>query len=486
MLWESLACRTNPDDRLRLLLDYLRRVPDPDRGFAMAALAARLPIARLSAARLKALAAERVDAQLLAASLGFVGDGPETAALVWPQDLAANRPASLAEVVDSLAQAGKAAMPGVLAGWLDRLATPERRVLLRLASGARLFADTRAIRRALALLGGVDQVELDVAWHDDRPPYAALFAWLAGRAARPAPRPGGYRPLMQPPLLDEAALPGRDPADYLACWQGQGQRALLAAEAGIARLYSADGEDLSAEFRGALTGRVGDAALDGEVVSLPRGGTVLRVLDALRLDDQDVCALPFVERRTRLAAWLAKRPGGWGTLAPTLAFADWADLRRLLAAPAEGAQGIVLIRRDGRYRPGEVQDDACLVWRRPAPRLGAVVLYAHRLGTALAELTIGAYGEGALLPVGRVALADAGAERQRLVAWIRDHAIGWFGPTCQVAPTLVVEIAYETVSRSARHKAGLTLTGARLVGVRWQAPVATAVQLAELARVLPR
>ena len=77
--------------KLRLLPDYLATTPDPDRGWALAALTGDLDLRHAKPALIRALVAERVDPVLFALSYDYVGDLAETVALIWPERPGANR-----------------------------------------------------------------------------------------------------------------------------------------------------------------------------------------------------------------------------------------------------------------------------------------------------------------------------------------------------------------------------------------------------------
>ena len=150
-LIDGLSLASSPAVRVRLMAGYLQQAPDPDRGWALAVLGGGLDTGRIRPAALLALAAERVDGELLRLSLDFVGDPVETAALVWPESGAAARPPALAEAVPALAGSSRQAAPGLLAGWLDRSDAPVRLALAQLAAGRRPSGVTpRLARTALA------------------------------------------------------------------------------------------------------------------------------------------------------------------------------------------------------------------------------------------------------------------------------------------------------------------------------------------------
>src|SRR3546814_16572325 len=121
--------------KLRLLEDYFRAVPDPDRGYGLAALTGGLDLPHAKPAMIRDLAMSRVDPELFALSYDYVGDLAETVALIWPTRHGANRPPDIPTVVQPLAHAGRAAVPGLVEGWLDAGASAGRFARVQLPTG---------------------------------------------------------------------------------------------------------------------------------------------------------------------------------------------------------------------------------------------------------------------------------------------------------------------------------------------------------------
>src|SRR5271170_1016041 len=103
------------------MVEYFRTVPDPERGWALAALTGELSFAEAKPAQIRALAMTRVDPELFAWSYDFVGDLAETVALIWPERHGSNRVPDLTEIVAGLTEARRGAVAGLLEGWLDAL-----------------------------------------------------------------------------------------------------------------------------------------------------------------------------------------------------------------------------------------------------------------------------------------------------------------------------------------------------------------------------
>src|SRR6202021_319405 len=106
---------------------------------------------------IRELAAARTDPVLFEWSYDYVGDLAETVALIWPARPVATDPPTLSEVVEALETAPKAALPGLVAEWLDCADSSTRLALLKLITGGlRVGASGRLAKIALAEIGDVD------------------------------------------------------------------------------------------------------------------------------------------------------------------------------------------------------------------------------------------------------------------------------------------------------------------------------------------
>ena len=83
-LLDRLAYEPARNNKLRLITDYFRSTPDPDRGWALAALTGSLSFAHAKSGLIRSLIAERTDPVLFELSYDYVGDLSETVALMWP------------------------------------------------------------------------------------------------------------------------------------------------------------------------------------------------------------------------------------------------------------------------------------------------------------------------------------------------------------------------------------------------------------------
>src|SRR5580658_10031221 len=83
-LIDALLFTPGRNGKLRLMREYFATTPDPERGWALAALTGELSFAEAKPGQVRALAMSRVDPELFAWSYDFVGDLAETVSLIWP------------------------------------------------------------------------------------------------------------------------------------------------------------------------------------------------------------------------------------------------------------------------------------------------------------------------------------------------------------------------------------------------------------------
>src|ERR1700736_2807233 len=116
-LLDRLSLTASRNAKLTLVRDFLAQTPDPDRGWALAALTGDLTFQAAKPAAIRKAIEGRMDPVLFGWSYDYVGDLAETVALVWPANPGANREPELSEVVDALRTASRAEAQGLIEGW---------------------------------------------------------------------------------------------------------------------------------------------------------------------------------------------------------------------------------------------------------------------------------------------------------------------------------------------------------------------------------
>ena len=537
-LLDRLAYEPGRNNKLRLITSYFREVPDPDRGWALAALTGALSFRHAKAGLIRDLIAERTDPTLFALSYDYVGDLSETVALMWPADKRTTNsppPPTLTDVVTTFNTLGKTEIPAQLVRWLDELDETGRWALLKLVTGGlRIGISARLAKTAAAALGDKDARDVELIWPGLAPPYLDLFAWLEGRAEKPVNRdPAPFRPVMLAHAIEDTDFANLAPEDFTAEWKWDGIRVQAVSgkdERGniLTRLYSRTGEDITRSFPDLVPSLRLPGALDGELLVL-RDGRVqtfnvlqqrlnrksvtpklmkdypihLRAYDLLSDGDNDLRMLTFAERRVKLEAFVAQLADPRIDLSPQVPFKTWDDLAAARADPAsagagedsEAVEGVMLKRRDAPYLPGRPKGQ-WWKWKRDPHVIDAVLMYAQRghgkRSSYYSDYTFGVWaridGADQLVPVGKAYFGFTDEELIQIDRFVRRHTTEKFGPVRHVVHEpdqgLVFEVAFEGLARSARHKSGVAMRFPRISRLRWDKPPRDADRLETLERML--
>jgi DNA ligase-1 len=585
-LLDRLAYEPGRNNKLRLMTDYFRRTHDPERGWALAALTGALSFQHAKAGLIRTLIAERTDPVLFELSYDYVGDLSETVALMWPAPLAQNAPSplvgegwgggsggcaqsstlaqvsmpqapslpspasgggrekadgggelSLTAVVETLSTLGKAQLPKQLARWLDALDETGRWALLKLVTGGlRVGVSARLAKAAVAALGDKEAQEIELLWPGLAPPYVELFAWLEGRAEKPASAdPAPFRPVMLAHALEDGDLAALDAADFMAEWKWDGIRVQAVAGSrddggAVARLYSRTGEDISNSFPDLLDALHLPGAIDGELLIMRESRVQsfnvlqqrlnrksvtpkliaefpshLRAYDLIADGAEDLRELPFAARRKRLEDFIARLDDKRVDLSPLVAFSSWGELMSARANPAaagagedaDAVEGVMLKRRDAPYLPGRPKGP-WWKWKRDPLIVDAVLMYAQRghgkRSSYYSDYTFGVWTRGEagdeLVPVGKAYFGFTDEELLQIDRFVRRNTVDRFGPVREVVHQadqgLVLEVAFEGLQRSTRHKSGLAMRFPRVSRLRWDKPPGEADRLETLERMLQR
>lgn len=509
-LLDRLSLTAARNAKIRLLSEHFAAVPDPERGLALAAITRDLKFRTARPALIRELVGQRCDPVLFELSYDYVGDLAETAALIWPARHGANRVPELAEVVTGLHEATRAEAPGLVEGWLDALDATGRWALLKLVTGGlRIGVSARLAKTALAEYGARDVTEIEELWHGLEPPYETLFAWLDGHAGKPVSAARGpFRPVMLATAIEEAGLATLDPEHYAAEWKWDGIRVQAVSDAGVRRLYTRTGDDISDAFPDIIAALDFEGAIDGELLVRDGQGGVapfsdlqqrlnrktvskamlgkhpafIRAYDLLVEGEADLRRLPFAERRQRLEPFVEAIPNDRLDVSQLVDIESWEAIDALRADPPDPvAEGIMLKRWDSEYVPGRPKGP-WFKWKRDPFLVDAVLMYAQRghgkRSSFYSDFTFGVWREGQdgdeLVPVGKAYFGFTDAELKQLDKFVRENTVERFGPVRSVVANkqsgLVLEIAFEGLQRSPRHKSGIAMRFPRVSRIRWDKP----------------
>ncbi|MEO1553754.1 MAG: cisplatin damage response ATP-dependent DNA ligase, partial [Pseudomonadota bacterium] len=522
-LLERLLLTPSRNGKLALMANYFATIPDPERGWALAALTNEIELPGVKAGLVRRLVERKVDHELFRLSYDYVGDLADTVSLIWPVEHGANYVPALSEVVETLSDASKVEGERLIESWLNALDPRGRWALLKLVTGGlRIGVSARLAKVAAAQFGHVEASEVEEIWHGLEPPYVSLFAWLDGKADKPKPDVAApFRPVMLAhPLVAKKDRDNPDAIDpdlitsktYSAEWKYDGIRVQAVAEGETRRIYTRTGDDISHTFPDVLAAMDFDAAIDGELLVRRDDGSVapfnelqqrlnrktvskkqmdarpafIRAYDILAEGDEDLRGLSFKQRRARLESFVAGLDSDRIDLSPLVKITDIARLEAARnAPPSPEIEGLMLKRWDSIYEPGRPKGP-WFKWKRDPFLVDAVLLYAQRghgkRSSFYSDFTFGVWreidGADELTPVGKAYFGFTDEELKQLDKFVRDNTLERFGPVRSVTATkehgLVLEVAFEGLQRSPRHKSGIAMRFPRIHRIRWDKPTAEA------------
>lgn len=533
-LLDALVYTNSRNAKLALIARYLQETPDPDRGWALAALTDGLDFPAVKSSTIRNMMKDRVDPLLWSLSRDFVGDTAETASLLWPDPFGdVLPPPTVLQTVDLLSEMTRANVQKELPRLLDRLNPNGRYALLKMATGAmRIGISARLGKVAFAQAFDVSVDEVEEYWHALQPPYSELFAWAAGGQDAPDTRNLPlFRPFMLAHPLDETQV---SMEDYAAEWKWDGIRVQLvhvAKENGESetRLYSRSGDDISATFPELLPALSIPAVLDGELLvrgshqggvasAEKQGGAAsfnalqqrlgrktvskkmlaeapafVRLYDALAIEGDDLRALPWSDRRRQLEKFVPRLPESHFDLSQIVEAENFAQLAEIRESARDDAiEGLMLKRRDSPYVAGR-KTGLWYKWKRDPLLIDAVLMYAQRgsgkRSSFYSDYTFGCWNgdpdEGAeLLPVGKAYSGFTDEELKKIDRHVRQNTLNRFGPVREVERSLVFEVAFDSVHTSKRHKSGLAMRFPRIHRIRWDKPAHEADRIAALENLI--
>jgi DNA ligase-1 len=335
------------------------------------------------------------------------------------------------------------------------------------------------------------------------------------------------------PLKFMLASPAEDAAEIIGrlgptVWvedKYDGIRAQLHRAGDEVRLYSRDLHDISGQFPEVVEGARGlpwAGILDGEILAW-RDGVVLPFLqlqarlgrknpsakilaeipviyvawDVLGLDrDADALVAPLLEeplterRRSLEALGLPLAADGGRFALSHLVSVDSVDGLEAAFAEARARRNEGLMVKDptSRYTPGR-RGLGWLKMKKALATIDCVVVgvevgHGKRHGV-LSDYTFAVRDDatGHLVTIGKAYSGLTDAEIADMTRWFEAHTISTHGRYRVVEPSIVVEVAFDVIMRSARHKSGFALRFPRIVRLRPDKPADEADTLATVTRL---
>ena len=532
-LFLALDSTTSTKKKTDALLAYFQRAQPADAAWALYFLAGGKPRQTVPTGLMRATARKLagIPEWLFDESYDVVGDLAETIAHVLPPAPATvELPLHVWIEERLLALRGQSpeSVAAALTGYWNELDTPGRFLLTKLIGGSfRVGVARNLVLRALAEATGIDAKLLAqrLMGYTDKhhAPDAARYALLVDPAHQPAQAESGqpYPFFLAHPWQQPVEALG-DRADWQVEWKWDGIRAQFIRRGASSWLWSRGEDLLNGRFPelDAMHAQLPDhTVLDGEIVvwrdgrvqpfaelqrRIGRKTVTKKILadlpvaflayDLLEADGEDVRGWPQWRRRQRLEHVVADAGASPLQISPLVDARDWAALATLREeSRARGVEGFMLKQREGRYGAGRTKDmGTWWKWKIDPYSVDAVLIYAQsghgRRANLYTDYTFavwdGEAGDDAnprkLVPFAKAYSGLTDEEMRQVDQRIRQTTTEKFGPVRSVTPTLVVELGFEGIQASPRHKSGIAVRFPRMLRLRWDKPVDEADSLATL------
>jgi len=248
------------------------------------------------------------------------------------------------------------------------------------------------------------------------------------------------------------------------------------------------GQDGSPETEGPdafqrLQRRLGRKAPDPELLlEIP---TAFIAYDCLARDGQPLFEETWRERRRHLeeiaAAWERLR------VSEVFAAGTAEEMESLFTlARARGNEGLMLKRLDSTYQAGK-RGKTWRKWKKALATLDVVVTaveqgHGKRAGM-LSDYTFAVRDGDRFVNIGKAYSGLTDEEIRRMGTSFRAITTGRYGPVRAVKPEAVIEVAFDAVQKSGRHKSGYALRFPRIVRLRPDKPPSEANSLDDVAKL---
>lgn len=494
--------------KVALVADYLRSVDDERLPHAVHFLCGR-PFAEIDPRRLsvggatirKAIEeATGWDEETVRACLRDVGDAGETVALLLAK-VADRRPLDIleaAKLYEDLAECRKAQekmqilvdafcqyRPKALK-YFVKVITGDLRIGLQKKLVEEAIAQATGqplekVRRANNCSGDLGEVALLARYRRLEEAQVRLFHPMEFMLAEPLE------------TLEEI----EQPQEWLIEDKLDGIRAQLHLSHGKVRLYSRGMEDITNTFPELVKAAQGlkvTAVLDGEIVGWKDGALLpftyfqqrlarkkvswdmlvevpaaFFAFDILLYEGELLFDHPIESRRSFLAQVLQ---GNWFNLyvlPQRSCLTVEAIEQEFHRAIERGAEGLVLKRRGSTYEAGK-RSDAWRKYKKPLATLDVVVTAAEqghgKRAGVLSDYTFAVKAPGSLVNIGKAYSGLTDEEIEELTRLFRSITLQRVGRLHLVEPRVVLEVAFDSVQKSSRHRSGFALRFPRIV--RWR------------------
>jgi DNA ligase-1 len=500
-LFEQLDQTNKTNVKVEILKKYFEEADDADKMWTMALFSHRKPRRQVNSTMLRQWAVEAADLPmwLFEESYHVVGDLAETVALLLPPPVASSD-RSLSEWIAFLKGIGK--LPeeerkeAIMGAWQE-LTSQERLVFTKLTTGSfRIGVSQNLMVRALSEVTAMEPAALAHRimgnWDPDEITFDELIYDINEQDDISRPYPF----FLAHPVEDVESL--GDPLEWQAEWKWDGIRSQIIKRHGEFYVWSRGEELVTDKFPELVKYRniIPDGTvLDGEILPfinghpLPFGVLQTRIgrknitaknlkeapvvfcaYDLMEWEGKDVRQEPLSHRRELLQSLVSECSADCFIFSDKVPFATWEELREIREKSRENyAEGLMLKRLSSAYQVGRKRGD-WWKWKVEPMSIDGVLIYAQKGHGRRADLytdyTFAVWNGDQLVPFTKAYSGLTDQEMRQVDAFVKKNTREKFGPVRTVTPQLVMEIGFEGIQASSRHKSGVALRFPRIL--RWR------------------
>lgn len=513
LLKQLIYCSSNKE-KTKVILDYFKNVDIIEAGYTIAALTNNLKFKNIKANKVKQIIKNRVDSKLFDLSYDYVGDLADTISLIWDgKDKSLNKKLSLIQVINIL-NSKDLDIEKFIVDYLNRNTVDERWAFIKLLLGGfRVGVSTSFIKNTLAVYGSKNIDEIEKIWNGLVPPYIDLLKWLNGKGPYPKINLNEtFHTMMLASSFDiKRDFNKVNSENYIAEYKWDGIRIQISCENNITKLYSRMGENISNSFPEILINSRDLMVLDGELLAgknfVPFSFAELqkrinkkrpskklqdeipvfvRLYDILFFEGIDIRKQNLMKRKQNLEKLYSKY--GFNRnfdISELINFSNFSELEKIYnnLYNSKVKEGLMIKSKSSFYIPGRKQN-LWLKWKRSPKYIDAILMYAQRghgkRSSYYSDFTFGVLDNNKVVPIAKAYSGYTDKELIKLDKFVRENTITSFGPVREVDKKLVVEIAFDSMQKSNRHKSGIALRFPRFHRIRWDKPINETLLLDEI------
>ena len=210
----------------------------------------------------------------------------------------------------------------------------------------------------------------------------------------------------------------------------------------------------------------------------------IKLYDILYLNNEDLRDKTWKIRRSELEKWHKKNKNIFFDLSKVIKFNDWNELSKIKQTKIidDQHEGLMIKNEKSSYIPGRPKG-YWYKWKKDPKNVDAVLMYAVRghgkRSSYYSDFTFGLWDGNQLSPIGKAYFGFDDNELKVLDKFVRNNTIKKFGPVREVEKTFVIEIAFDAVNESNRHKSGVALRFPRIKRLREDKPANEVIQLSQ-------